>query len=151
MGLEQTGCNPPHPVWQTRGLHDSIYLNEKGHIWSRYQTQKTEMHIAPNPSAQKQGGLLRNRPTFHTGIMSGDEKKKEKNQPPYFPSSSNSWYSSVNLVQIVNAILQEVPSKRCAGTRMRCTHKQYPPRTHVFNAARFCPGPASQMEGFMHS
>lgn len=40
---------------------------------------------------------------------------------PYFPSSSNSWYSSVNLVQIVNAILTEVPSG-CAETQKRCSY-----------------------------
>lgn len=72
----------------------------------------------------------------------------DKNNP-YFPSSSNSWYSSVNLVQIVNAILKDVP-KRCAETRIRCTHKAYPPHT-VVNTARFCPEPANRTEGFMHS
>lgn len=66
---------------------------------------------------------------------------------PYFPSSSNSWYSSVNLVQIVNAILKEVPAG-CAETCKRCAHN--PPHT-VVSAARVCPEPANQAKGFMHS
>lgn len=48
--------------------------------------------------------------------------KKKKYLRAYFPSSSNSWYSSVNLVQIVNAILTEVPSGFAETQRGRCSY-----------------------------
>lgn len=71
----------------------------------------------------------------------------------YFPSSSNSWYSSVNRVQIVKAILKQVPRRsveggcRCTERRIRCTHRLH----RVVNTARFCTERANQTEGFMHS
>lgn len=83
---------------------------------ARSHVSSTDTH-SPESVCRRQGGLLHNGVTFHTEIKRDDKK----NMRPYFPSSSNSWYSSVNLVQIVNAILTEVPSgwrrKRCSYWR----------------------------------
>lgn len=83
--------------------------------------------------------------------MPDDNNKNVLKKLPYFPSSSNSWYSSVNLVQIVNAILTVVPRGVRTETRIRCTHSTVSTTLGRQRRPVSVLDPARQTEGFMHS
>lgn len=100
----KTNRIPSHrPAWYTSECFTPLHQASSPHKHTHKNT------LSLKSASLNQGGLLHNKLTFQKGWCQMIETKRKKNAFPYFPSSSNSWYSSVNLVQIVNAILKEVP------------------------------------------
>ena len=141
-------------------LHDRVFSRShqrfRGYTIAHTHAQAdknahTHSHThSPESTSLSQGGLLHNRLIFHTEMIPDDNNKNFK-KLPYFPSSSNSWYSSVNLVQIVNAILTVVPRGVRTETQIRCTHSTVSTTLSRQRRPVSVLDPARQTEGFMHS